>query len=58
MHVETETLFCPLQFRVWPDGTVHSVDESPYQWMSDDFVEVTAENEEGAVRYAREKGYC
>ena len=23
--------------RVWPDGTQQNTEESPYEWMSDDF---------------------
>ena len=26
------------QVRIWPDGTQQSVEESPYNWMSDDFI--------------------
>lgn len=28
------------RFRIWADGTVQSVDEEPYTWMSDDYVQV------------------
>lgn len=36
------------KFRVWPDGTVQSVEDAPYDWMSDDFTIVVAADEEEA----------
>jgi hypothetical protein len=39
----------PIYYRVWPDGTTQEQEEEPYQWMSDDFVVVAADNEEEAL---------
>lgn len=38
-------------FRVWPDGTVQAVaDGWPYSHMSDDFLTVSATDEDGALQ--------
>ena len=39
-----------LKYRVWPDGAVQEVSETPYSWMSDDYQIVEAEDEEDALR--------
>lgn len=44
-------------FRVWPDGTVQHVDEPRHTHMSDDYAFVWAFDEDGAVAFAREKGF-
>ena len=41
-----------VRYRVWPDGTVQEVSETPYNWMSDDYQIVEAEDEEDALRKA------
>lgn len=36
-------------YRVWPDGTVQATEDGePYSWMSDDFMEVDAMDEDEA----------
>ena len=41
-------------YRVWPDGTVQSTEDGqPHQWMSDDFLVVSASSEEEALAKAR-----
>lgn len=36
-------------YRVWPDGTVQAKEDGePYSWMSDDFMEVHAMDEDEA----------
>lgn len=36
-------------YRVWPDGTVQATEDGdPYSWMSDDFMQVHAMNEDEA----------
>lgn len=35
-------------YRVWPDGTVQSAQEPPYDWMSDDYTVVLATDEDAA----------
>ena len=42
----------PLKYRVWPDGTVQEVHETPYSWLSYDYQIVEAEDEEDALRKA------
>lgn len=37
-----------VRYRVWPDGTVQEVSETPYSWMSDDYETVDAVDEEDA----------
>lgn len=40
-------------YRVWPDGTLQSVEEgAPYSWMSDDFVLISAADEASALELA------
>lgn len=40
-----------LDFRVWPDGTTQLVEDGPpYDFMSDDYMIVTAYDDEDAVR--------
>ncbi|AVO43454.1 hypothetical protein [Simplicispira suum] len=40
-------------YRVWPDGTLQAVgDGAPYSWMSDDFVLISAADEESARELA------
>ena len=46
----------PVQFRVWPDGTVQSCDEDAYTHMSDDYVVVWACDEETALASAEQRG--
>ena len=43
-----------VKYRVWPDGTIQSMEdaEEPYSWMSDDFVVVLARSEEEAFYIA------
>lgn len=40
-----------MKYRVWPDGTVQDASEEPYNWMSDDYLIVEAENEYSFVLY-------
>ncbi len=38
-----------IAYRVWPDGTVQATEDGePYSWMSDDFMEVDAMDEDEA----------
>ena len=38
-----------IAYRVWPDGTVQSIEDGePYSWMSDDFIVIHAKNEDEA----------
>lgn len=38
------------RYRVWPDGTVQSLEDGePYSWMSDDYEVVDAHSEEEAA---------
>jgi hypothetical protein len=37
-----------MEYRVWPDGTVQEAHETPYEWMSDDYRYVWADDEEDA----------
>ena len=44
-------------YRVWPDGTVQSVEEgAAHTWMSDDYMRVEATSEDGALRIALQRG--
>lgn len=43
------------RFRVWFDDTVQPADETPFDWMGDDFVIVDARDELHAVAVARGK---
>lgn len=37
-------------FRIWPDYTIQDVDDvEPYDWKSDDFTLIEAEDEETAL---------
>jgi len=46
-----------VSYRVWPDGTVQSVEEgAAYTWMSDDYMRVEATSEDGALRIALQRG--
>lgn len=38
-----------VKYRVWPDGTVQEEHETPYNWLSDDYQIVEAEDEEDAL---------
>ncbi|MCL2874732.1 MAG: hypothetical protein FWF12_00260 [Betaproteobacteria bacterium] len=41
-------------YRVWPDGTVQSVDDgSAFDWMSDDYAIINANSEEEAIELAK-----
>ena len=43
-------------YRVWPDGTVQSVEEGAvYTWMSDDYMRVEATSEDEALRIALQR---
>lgn len=40
-------------YRVWPDGTLQSVEDGPpHSWMSDDFVLIGAADEQSAFELA------
>lgn len=40
----------PVEYRVWPDGTVQlAEDGEPHRWMSDDYSTVLAHSEEEAI---------
>ena len=46
-----------VSYRVWPDGTVQSVEEgAAHTWMSDDYMRVEATSEDGALRIALQRG--
>ena len=45
-----------VSYRVWPDGTVQSVEEgAAYTWMSDDYMRVEATSEDEALRIALQR---
>lgn len=45
-----------VRYRVWPDGTVQSVEEgAAYTWMSDDYMRVEATSEDEALRIALQR---
>lgn len=44
------------EYRVWPDETIQETSFKPYEWMSDDFVIITA-MDEGHALYKFRKGY-
>ena len=45
-----------VSYRVWPDGTVQSVEEgAAYTWMSDDYMRVEATSENEALRIALQR---
>ena len=50
MNQEESTTEVQTKYRVWPDGTVQSLEdrEAPYSWMSDDFLIISAQSEEDA----------
>ena len=39
-------------FRVWPDGTIQDVEETPHSHMSDDYCHVWAYSEDEALKIA------
>jgi hypothetical protein len=44
-------------YRVWPDGTVQNCeDEEPYNWLSDDYQLVSADDENQAREIAEQRG--
>ena len=48
----------PLKYRVWSDGTVQEAHETPYNWMSDDYQTVEAEDEDDAYAKVCESKVC
>lgn len=36
------------KYRVWSDGTVQDEEDTPYEWMSDDYIVVEAGDDESA----------
>lgn len=41
-----------MNYRVWPDGTTQECSEAAYEWMSDDYLVVSADSDEEALSLA------